>query len=93
MIQNCGTSAGALLSGEASCDEYFPEEFRMACRMDNAQVFFQVTRIENLEADIRLHEQALRESIRKLAQDPQLRPDVLCFLRPPMGGKCIGFAW
>jgi len=65
----------------------------MASRMDNAQMYFDVSRVEQFELEVRLHEQAMRESIRMLATDRSLRPDVLCFLRPPMGGKCIGFAW
>jgi hypothetical protein len=66
----------------------------MASRLDNAsQGWMQLGDLELLQCENQLHEQAMRETIRSLAQTQDSRTRVLCFLRAPLGGKAVAFAW
>ncbi|MFB3893565.1 MAG: hypothetical protein ACE15C_16250 [Phycisphaerae bacterium] len=66
----------------------------MASRMDSPQEgWFFLGDLRALGNADRLHEQAMKEIIRQMADDKSHRTRVFCYLRGACGGRPVAFAW
>jgi len=48
---------------------------------------------ESIQIAMRMQEQALRDMVRQLADGKSPKTGVYCYLRAPMGGQSVAFAW
>ncbi len=66
----------------------------MASRIDTPQEgWFFIGDVQAQGNADRLHEQAMKEIIRQMAQVTSGRTRVFCYLRSTLGGKAVAFAW
>ncbi len=66
----------------------------MASRMNSPQEeWFFLGDVRALGQADRLHERAMKEIIRQMAEDRSQNTRVFCYLRGACGGKAVAFAW